>query len=103
MVVKNLLLIMVSDFIMFDVIENYELIIVDMIFFIEILEFEKKNFVEKMYMLFENMFFLNKYIKVFIIFLIDEDWENIGKFVRFFGKEIKFIDLLKSFIKGDWI
>lgn len=54
-------------------------------------------------MLFENMFFLNIYIKVFIIFFIDKDWESIGKFVKFFGKKIKFIDMLKSFIKGDWI
>lgn len=54
-------------------------------------------------MLFENMFFLNIYIKVFIIFFIDKDWERIIKFVKFFGKKLKFIDMLKSFIKGDWI
>lgn len=54
-------------------------------------------------MLFENMFFLNICKQVFIIFLIDKDWKSIIKFVKFFKKKIKFIDMLKSFIKGDWI
>lgn len=99
----NLLLIIISDFFIFDVKEYYEFIIVDMLFFIGIFKLEKEDLVDKSYMLFENMFFLNIYIKVFIIFFIDKDWESIGKFVKFFGKKIKFIDLLKSFIKGDWI
>lgn len=99
----NLLLIIISDYFIFDVIEYYELIIVDMIFFIEILVLEKENLVEKIYMLFENMFFLNICKQVFIIFLIDKDWKSIIKFVKFFKKKIKFIDMLKSFIKGDWI
>lgn len=99
----NLLLIIISDFFIFDVIEYYEFIIVDMLFFIGIFKLEKEDLVDKSYMLFENMFFLNIYIKVFIIFFIDKDWESIIKFVKFFGKKIKFIDMLKSFIKGDWI
>lgn len=99
----NLLLIMISNFFIFDVKEYYEFIIVDMLFFIGILKLEKKDLVDKSYVLFENMFFLNIYIKVFIIFFIDKDWESIIKFVKFFEKKIKFIDLLKSFIKGDWI
>lgn len=99
----NLLLIMISNFFIFDVKEYYEFIIVDMLFFIGIFKLEKEDLVDKSYMLFENMFFLNIYIKVFIIFFIDKDWESIIKFVKFFGKKIKFIDMLKSFIKGDWI
>lgn len=37
----NLLLIIISDFFIFDVIEYYEFIIVDMLFFIGILKLEK--------------------------------------------------------------
>lgn len=99
----KLLLIMISNFFIFDVKEYYEFIIVDMLFFIGIFKLEKEDLVDKSYMLFENMFFLNIYIKVFIIFFIDKDWESIIKFVKFFGKKLKFIDMLKSFIKGDWI
>lgn len=99
----NLLLIMISDFFKFDVIEYYEFIIVDMLFFIGIFKLGKKDLVDKSYMLFENMFFLNICKQVFIIFLIDKDWKSIIKFVKFFKKKIKFIDMLKSFIKGDWI
>lgn len=99
--VKNSSPIMVSDPIIFDVTEHHEPIIVDMTLSIETSESEKKNLAEKMHMLFENMSSLNKYTKAFIIFLIDEDRKNIADFVRSLGKETKFIDLSKSFTKGD--
>ncbi|XP_052693201.1 uncharacterized protein LOC128171460 [Crassostrea angulata] len=93
--------IMISHPLTFDVKEHHEPIIADMTLFIEVSESEKENLAEKMQMLFENMPSSNTYTKAFIIFLIDEDQENIGKFVRSLGKKTKFIDLSEELTNGD--
>lgn len=93
--------IIISDPLTLDATEHHEPIIVDMTLSIEISKSEKENLAEKTHMLFENMSSSNTCTKAFIILLIDEDRENIVKFVRSLGKETKFIDLSKSFTKGD--
>ncbi|XP_052720885.1 uncharacterized protein LOC128192256 isoform X2 [Crassostrea angulata] len=99
--VTNSLPIIIGDPLTFDVTEHHEPIIVDMTLSIEISESKKETLAEKIRMLFENMSSSNTHTKAFIIFLIDEDRANIGKFVRSLGKETKFIDLSKSLTKGD--
>lgn len=91
--------IIVSNLLTFDAKEHHEPIIVDMTLSIGMPE--KENLTEKMHMLFENMSTSKIYTKAFIIFLIDEDRERIAKYVRSLGKETKFIDISKSFTKGD--
>ncbi|XP_065941832.1 uncharacterized protein [Magallana gigas] len=89
--------IMISDPLTFDVKDYHEQIIVDMTLSIGISNSEKEDLGKKIHMLFQN----TSSSKAFIIFLIDEDRKNIVKFVRSLRKETKFIDLSKSFTKGD--
>lgn len=91
--------IVISDPITFDVKEHCEPIIVDMTLFIEISNSEKEDPGKKIHILFQNMSSSNTCTIAFIIFLV-EDRESIA-FVRSLGKETKFIDLSKSFTKGD--
>ncbi|XP_065939713.1 uncharacterized protein [Magallana gigas] len=93
--------IIISDPLTFDATEHHEPIIVDMTLSIEISKSEKETLAEKTHMLFENMSSSNTCTKAFIIFLIDEDRDNIANFVRSLRKETKFIDLSKSLTKGD--
>lgn len=92
---------MISDPLTFGVTEHYEPIIADLTLSIKLSESEKKNLEEKIHMLFENMPSSKTYTKAFIIFLMDEDLENIGKFVRSLAKKTKFIDLSESLTRGD--
>lgn len=91
--------IIISDPITFDVKEHCEPIIVDMTLSIGISNSEKEELGKKIHILFENMSSSSTCTKAFIIFLV-EDRKSIA-FVRSLGKETKFIDLSKSFTKGD--
>ncbi|XP_052677344.1 uncharacterized protein LOC128158510 [Crassostrea angulata] len=93
--------ILISNPLTFDVTEYHEPIIVDMTLAIDISKSENENLAEKTHMLFENMSSSNTCTKAFIIFLIDEDRENIVKFVRSLGKKTKVKDLSESLTKGD--
>ncbi|XP_052693218.1 uncharacterized protein LOC128171482 isoform X2 [Crassostrea angulata] len=99
--VTNSIPIIISDPLTFDVTEHHEPIIVDMTLSIKLSESKKENLAEKTHMLFENMSSSNTCTKAFIIFLIDEDRENIVKFVRSLGKKTKVKDLSESLTKGD--
>lgn len=98
--VTNSSTIIISDPLTFDVKEHCEPIIVDMTLTIGISNSEKEDLGKKIHILSENMSSSNTCTKGFIIFLV-EDRESIAKFVRSLGKETKFIDLSKSFTKGD--